>query len=380
MSTFSLNPTYYQVTWNLVSPTDYSGLSGDQNGGLDPISSWQINREVTITGTVLVSGAVMAEGETIIIDGRSIAFSSTDTLADIVGKINLESKFTAVVADQSVAGGYITLRNQPTTEGQPFYLAEGNGSALSKLGLVPGVYRHGPSEVGGAFSSVTTGSNVTINGINIVFSSGGLVSTASQISARSADTGVIAYASGPYLQLTSKDGQPWVINSGNAVANLGTTLGNHGGLPSSLANSQAKERANMRWQQAISELQSFSTTNLVGNIVRTGNVGNVALTTVTFTVGYERPDQVVTVAREGEPDAGNVLVGTSAVRRAVARALVCNLTGNRKVFDPTMENFGAYTDRPNAARIQAITASALDTLSNIGIIETNLAVTQIAGV
>jgi hypothetical protein len=138
----------------------------------------------------------------------------------------------------------------------------------------------------------------------------------------------------------------------------------------------------MRWTQAIAELESFSTPMFVGNIVRTGNLnGNGACTTFTFTVGYEHPDQVVTVARDSEPDTGNVLVGTSAVKRAVARAMVNDITGNRNVFDPTLQSYGSYIDRPNSARIQKIIASAIDSPANIVTqVEANISVTQIAGV
>lgn len=381
MTTYSLNQTYYQVTWNLDGPTDYSTLIGNQNGGLDPVTAWNINRTVVITGTAAVIGTpISSDGETIVVNNYPIALLSTDTLSDIINKINLASKFTGVMADQSVAGTYLTLKNAPGKEGQPFSLTEGNGTALSSLNLIAGVYQYAPSEVGTAFTSVTTDSNITINGINIVFTSGGLDSTAGQINTYSAQTSVAAYVAGPYLQLASMTGQPWTINSGNAFSNLGTTLGNHGGYPVTLANSEAKERANMRWTQMVSELEENSTPNFLGSIERTGNVANVALNSVTFTVGYERPDTVYTYARDNEPDSGNLYVGTSAIKRQVARAMISNMVSNRKVFDPTMLNYGAYSDRPNAARIENITAAAIDTVSNIAIVENNITVVQVPGV
>jgi hypothetical protein len=378
--TFSLNPTYYQVTWTANSPTNYTGLTGNSNGGLDPVTAWGTNRLISVTGTAAVAGTPMADGETIVINDYVISFLSTDNLASIISKINLATKFTGVAADQSVAGTYITLMNAPGKEGYPFSLAEGNGSALSKLKLTAGTYSYYPSEVGTAFTSVTTDSNITINGVNIVFVAGGISSAASQINANTEYTGVSASVAGPYLQMSSITGQTWTINSGNAYTNLGTTIGNHGGYPTTLAYSQAKERANMRWTQMIAELEENSTPILLGNIVRTGNISNIETSSVTFTVGYDRPDTVYTVARPEEPDAGNLLVGASAVKRAVARALTAVITGNRKVFDPTIQSYGAYCDRPNAARIQQITATGLDTVSNVTIVENNLTVTQIAGV
>lgn len=381
MTTYSFNPTYYQVTWNLTSPTDYSALTGNQSGGLDPVTAWNVNRLISVTGVSPVTGTPMADGETIVINGYTIAFLSTDTLADIINRINLAAKFTNVVADQSVAGTYITLKNAPSKEGTPFWIAEGNGTALLiKLGLQPATYSYSPSEVGTAFSSVSTGSNIVINGVNIVFSAGSVGSVATQLNNYTSLTSVAAYVAGPYLQLASTNGQPWTINSGNAIANLGTTLGNHGGYPLTLANSESKERANMRWTQMISELEENATPSFFGNISRTGNIANAAPSTVTFSVAYERPDTVYTVARSNEPDAGNTFVGTDALRRQVARALTQTMVSNRKVFDPNMENFGAYSDRPNAARIETIIAGGLDTVANISIVEDNITVVQIPGV
>lgn len=380
MSTYSFNPIYYQITWNQSSPTNYAGLTGTQSGGLDPVTSWQINELVSTTGSQAITGTPLANNSTIIINGTAIQFSSSDNLAQIILRINNATRLTGVVANQGIAGGFLTLQNAPQQEGQPFWIAEGNGTALSTMGLTAGVYRFSPSEVGTAFSSVTTGSNVTVNGINVVFSAGALASAVSQLNAQSTLTGVQAYVAGPYLQLASISGQPWTINSGNAVSNLGHPLGNHGGFPLTIDDSIAKERANMRWVQVLSELGENATPALLGNITRTGNIANVATSTVTFTVAYNRPENVYTVARQNEPNAGNTLVGTAALRRQVARAMVQSMESNRKLFDPTLMNYGAYTDRPNAARIQSVVAASLDTVSNLSIVEGNITVVQIADV
>lgn len=381
MTTYSFSPTYYQVTWNLTGPTNYSTRSGDQSGGLDPVTAWNVNRLISVTGVSPVTGTPMTNGETIVINGNTISFLAADTLADIINRINLASKFTNVVADQSVAGTYVTLKNAPTKEGIPFWIAEGNGTALLiKLGLQPGTYSYAPSEVGTAFSSVTTGSNITINGVNIVFSAGAVGNVATQLNSYTSLTSVAAYVAGPYLQLASTNGQPWTINSGNAVTNLGTTLGNHGGYPTTLANSEAKERGNMRWTQMLNEIEENAVPSFLGNIVRTGNIANVAPSIVTFTVAYDRPSTVYTTAKSDEPDAGTVLTGTDALRRQVARAFTNATVSNRKVFDPSMENYGPYVDRPNAGRIESITAAALDIASNVTVVENNITVVQVPGV
>ena len=382
MTTYSLNPTYYQVTWNLISPTDYSGLTGNANGGLDSDTAWQINSTIMVTGTAAIVGSPLSDGDSFVINGVTISFLSTDTITEIIEKINLATKMTGVTANQMVAGGYLTLMNAPGTEGTQFYIAAGVGPVLSTFGLTAAVYSNYPTEIGTAYTAVTTSSNVTINGINIQFTGGPLTvsGTAAQINAETPNTGIAAYQAGPYLQLASVGGQAWSINSGNAYTNMGFTLGNHGGYPTTLANSQAKERANMRWTQMISELESMATPNKFGNIVRTGNISNVQASTVTFTVGYDQPGYIRTVARDDEPDAGTVFEGVDAIRRAVARALVVSMIQNRKVFDPTLQSYGAYCDRPNAARIQTITADAMDSLADITVVEQNITVTQIAGV
>ena len=140
MTTFSLNPTYYQVTWSDTTPNDYSSLGGNQAGGLDSTTALNYNRLVHVTGTAAVTSNVMNDGETIIINGYTVVFDSGMNLAAIIAKINLVSKFTNVIADQRIVSTYITLANAPDTEGAPFYIAEGNGSGLAKLGLTANTY------------------------------------------------------------------------------------------------------------------------------------------------------------------------------------------------------------------------------------------------
>lgn len=381
MTTFSLNPTYYQVTWNLSSPNNYSSLSGDQAGGLDSTNAWNYNRLIHTTGNTAVSTTVMSDGETIVINDHPVEFDSSMTLANIISTINLHTKFTNVIADQRIASNYITMANAPGSEGYPFSLAEGNGTALSKLGLVAATYQYWPNEVGSAFTAVGNGDNVTINGVNITFTAGPLSSVVTQINAQIPVTGVVAQAAAGKLQLASVNGQPYALNSGTALTKLGFTAGNHGGYPTTLTTSQNKERANMRWVQAISEMEEWALPTFVGNVVRTGNLnGNGACTTFTFTIGYDRPDYIQTIARNEEPDAGEILLGAAAIKRAVARAMVGNIRKNCKVFDPTLASYSSYTDRPNAARIQYLLAQGLDIIDNISVIEQNITVTQIAGV
>jgi hypothetical protein len=383
MTTYSTNPTYYQVTWNLTSPNDYSSLPGTQAGGLDSTSAFSYNRLVTVTGTTAISTNVMADGEKLIINGYPITFDSSMDLATVIATINAASKYTGVIADQRVASTYVTFANAPGLEGYTFYLANGStGSALTKLGVTAATYNLSPSVTGGAFSTVSDNSNVTINGIAVTFSgSSNLASVAAQLNAQAEYTGVAAQPAATVLQLSGLNGVPWAINGGNAVANMGFTVGNYGGYPTQMNTSQSKSRANMRWTQAIAEMEKVALPVYLGNIVRTGNLnGNGACTTFQFTVGYNNPNQVITVAGVDEPDAGNVLMGPGAIKRSIARAMTSTLQSNQMVFDPTLESAGAYTARPNAQRIQTITAGALDIVANIAIVEQNITVTQITGI
>lgn len=382
MTTFSINPTYYQVTWTQTTEAaDYSGLTGIYAGGLDSTSAANYNRIVFITGNATLTGNPMNDGDAIIINAYTIKFNSGDTINSILGKINTASKFTGILADTRVAANHITLANSPGQEGKPFYIADGVSGSLGRLGLAAGEYRLYPSMIGSAYSTVN-GGNVTINGVNITFTSGNLSSIVTQLNNYSASTGVTAYSAGGHLQLASNSGQPFCINSGNVVANLGITTGNFGGYPSTLVNSQNKERANMRWQQVINQLESFSTPFFVGNVVTSGDkTGDSAPNTFSFVVGYENPDQIYTVATLDEPDAGTVKTGTDAIARSVARAMVSTLASNRKIFDPTLQSYGAYTDRPDAFRIENITAGAVDQIANlVSQVEQNISVTQVSSV
>ena len=382
MTTYSLNPTYYQVTWNQTSPTDYSNLSGNQAGGLDSTAALNYNHLVTITGTQNLSGTPLDDGDWIIINGYRIDFTGSDDFTTICSRINLASKFTGVIADDRVESNYLSLTNAPGYEGAPFYVADSTVNTLSDLGIIAGQYGTYPSLVGSTYSTIN-GGNVVINGINIAWTHGGvnLQSAVNYINTYTPATRVVAAQAGQYLQLSSTIGQPFAINSGNVVSNLGITTTTFGGYPSTITLSQNKERSNMRWQQMINELESFSTPFFLGNVHVTGNVvGNNETDTISFTIGYEHPDQISTVARPEEPDAGTVYTGTAAIKRSVARALVNSIVSNRKVFDPTLANYGAYTDRPNSIRIQTLTAQGIDTLTNIATVEGNITVVQIPGV
>lgn len=378
MTISSFNPTYYRVIWSGVSPSNYNGLTNDKNGGIDPKTSWQIKNSVMITGTVLISSTPFAQDAYIIINNQQINFLSTDTLSNIINKINSWSSTTNVVASQNVTSGYLTLENSVGTESSPISISEGSANALSALGLVAGVYKNPTIALGSAYSNVTVGSTAVINFTNITFSSSSISNVINTINQVSSKTGIVASLAGPNIQLSSPSDSPALIGAGNAVTSLGfVTNTAYTGYPRTLDDSLAKERANMRWNQVINELQKNMTTIFVGDFDRINPSLSQSVNTLSFTVGIDKPENVITISASNEPNPGVLLQDTDAVKRLVARAVTVDITSTRKIYDPTPSIGNTYVRLDNSAQIKTITAAALDTVSNISIIENNITVTKI---
>lgn len=380
-TTFNQTPVIYSVTWTQNSPTNYSTLTGDQAGGLDPAGPQDYNQIITVTGNTAITTTVMSAGENILINNVSVVFSSTDTLANIITKINTVSNYTKVIADQRVSNNYLTLSNKWEYERQPFWIGEGSGSALSKLGFVPGSYSGYPSVIGSTFTNVSINSVATINGVDVVFTIDNSDTTmaAKQINSYSNLTGVGARPAGPFLQMYSiTPGQPWAINQGTAVSNLGFTVGNYGGFPTTTTQSTNLTRGNMRWDQVVNELTGIAPIGYIGAINKTGSsyTGGSTMTTVQFSVAIAGPHQISTIARTTEPDSGTVLMNDLAIKRAVARAMTSTIVKNQMTFDPTISSVGAKAVRYNPASINSMTAAALD--SNVIAVGNNITVTRIS--
>lgn len=380
MSTYKINPTYYRVTWDQSSPTDYTGMTGTQAGGLDNISPLAYNNRVSLTGTVAVTSTPLADGDSLFINRQEIVFLSTDDLATILERINMASLLTNVIAHNGVSSNYVTVTNAAGDEGSYIELAEGTG-ALAKLGFTEGNYSFHPCVVGGSFTNFTNNDTFQINGVEIkMTTAGGLDQdgAVATVNALTLQTGVVAVRAAATVQLASVNGQPWTTTGANA-SKLGFPAGVYGGSPSTLQQSINKSLANMRWLMVIAQLEMFSTPFMMNDVLGTGNYdGSDELETFSFTVGYEHPDQISTVELEGEPNPGNVLTGNAAIRRAVARGLIATYKGNTNLFDPTMETRGSYAIRPNQVRVMTLTATGIDTLANIADVEGNISVTMIA--
>jgi hypothetical protein len=379
---YSPAPIYYTVSVSLTSPTNYSALTGTQAGGIDLGTAKKYNERVSVTGNTAITSNVMSSGETIVINGYSVAFASTDVLTDLVSKVNLASKYTNVVATNDVSSTFLTLTNPVDQMGYKFYVAEGSGTALSKLGIAAGTYSAGVTEYGSGFTNFISGDVISINQVNIAFSgSTSAAVTVNTINGIQAQTGVVAslYAGGE-IQLGSVYNQPYVLGGAN-ISSLGFTVGNHGGYPDTLALSQAKDQGNMRYLQAVMEIEKMATPYYVGSWSTTGNqLGNAAPTTLQFTVAFNNADWLQTTATTGEPDSGIVYTRELAIRRSVARALAATMNSNRNVFDPTLASYNGYPLVTTASKIINITATGWDVVGNVQTIENNITVTQIGNV
>lgn len=377
MTTYKPIPTYFRVTWNQSSPNDYTNLAGNRAGGVDPTTAYQYNNSISITGHQPILSTPFSDGDSFFLNGQEISFTSSDTLADVISKINLYSIETSVIAHDGVQTNYVTLTNASGHSAEKIEVAEGTG-ALAILGFDAGAYRYHPSDVGTTYTNFTNGDSFVINGITITMTTaGGLDQTGavSTINMKTSQTGVIAYRAGTKIQLASIYGQPWAL-SGSNVTKLGFPVGTGGGHPTNITLSIRKSYANMRWQQVVNQLEIFSTPFMLNDILGTGNYdGQTELTTLGFTIGYEHPDQLVT---EDELNPGTMLSGTAAIRRAVARGLTATYTRNVDVFDPTIETRGSYAVRPNPLRINKLAAAGIDTFENIATLEENISVSMIS--
>jgi len=99
-----------------------------------------------------------------------------------------------------------------------------------------------------------------------------------------------------------------------------------------LADSRAKERANVRYDDVVNRLSQMA--NLyVSNISAPSADAETAPTEFAFTVEIERGDDILATHDESTP--GVVLTGTAAIARCVARSMISTLIVMVDTFDPT---------------------------------------------
>jgi len=140
-------------------------------------------------------------------------------------------------------------------------------------------------------------------------------------------------------------------------------------LPTTLALSLAKERANMRYKSMLQQLSLFHTVTRTLNILATGSDEDTEATVFEITVQYDRPDFIET---EDEDNPGIILVGVDAVQRFVARMMITDIIQTREIYDPTL--VGGLPKGPAIIDITAgkIAANLAAAEAVITVIESNL--------
>lgn len=373
MSTYQPKPTYFRITWNLASPTNYTSV-----GGISPLNSVQFKNTVVLSGTV--NGPTMTGGEELLINGQAIVFDTGNDIDDIIEILNSFAPFTNVMASKNWSN-YLTLQSLNPVD-QPISIS---GTALSVLGLPEGVFSYSNPIYGGAFTTLTNGHSIVLNGITVTFVTGGLnvAGACAKINVSTPLHGVVATPWTNKVQLNSTDGSPIYFGapgSGTATTDLGFAINTAYGGAMSLSEAEEIERGNMRWKGIASTLGTGLTPFTYNNVVMTGSTtdGNQLPTTVAWTLGVENVDHVYCIVTAEEPETeGTVLTGVAAVKRLVARALVTDWSENRNVFNNELTVRGTLALRENPVIVEYLTAGALDTVNDIATIEDNLSVTMI---
>lgn len=384
MANNSLVPSYFRIDFAGDAPTNFTTLAAPYDGFVDNVGGAQYNELVTVVGTQ--ANPSVSDGDSILLNKVFIKFTTAGglNLSGIISTINLYTSETGVFAHSSTVATYLTLQNAPTFEGTRILVEETDvGGVLTALGLTVESRDTFPSQVGGAFTNLDNNDDVVINGVTVTFTTGGGLNQAGACATINALTyrhNVIAYRAANRVQLASANSQPFNLAEGTAdgaLAQLGFSAGSIGGNPATYALSVQKERAVMRWQNIVANLTQPASPIFVGEFVRAGNlVGSGMLTTLSWTVGYDRPHYLVT---EDETSPGDFLYGIDAVKRFVARGLIHDQTMLRDLYNPTLSSFGSNVIRPNPLIPGVyITAGKLDT--SVATIEGNITVTKIPNV
>jgi hypothetical protein len=124
--------------------------------------------------------------------------------------------------------------------------------------------------------------------------------------------------------------------------------------PTTLAQGEAKARANMRYTMLCQQLQ-LNANIYMEEVVGAGGNCTTAPTSFVFIANVERGDSVLTTA--DELNAGVFLTGAAALERLVARALIGSRTTNLSVYDGTLTAApgNAGTADRIGARVETVT-------------------------
>jgi hypothetical protein len=235
-------------------------------------------------------------------------------------------------------------------------------------------------QTGTSSPSATNGDTVTVNDVSITFTTAGGLSGSgivATINAQSDEHHVVASLSSGNLQLTNSatyenygillTGTPAVLAELGWTAPV-TTMPNSAGVDT-LADSQAKSRANSRWN-TLNKMIGFEATPIyVGGVVVTGGGIDSAPTAISFTVAYSDVSNLYTY---DELNDNALMKGIPALTRMVARAMTTTRTENTAVINPGTDANWHFTigDQVEALVVGAIatdlsTAAAAITVTTI---------------
>lgn len=102
-------------------------------------------------------------------------------------------------------------------------------------------------------------------------------------------------------------------------------------FPTTKILAQAKERANMRWEEVLVQCSLLIQPDIQYNVNAVGATEAAEATSVEFVLKYDRPEYLKI---EDELNPGTFLFGADAVKRFIAKALVTSLLSNRLYYNP----------------------------------------------
>lgn len=391
MATFSPFAAYYRITWNLTTPTNYTG-SNNTGGGINPFNSRQYHSMIATTGNVDVSGGYGGStGDELLLNEYVIGpFTNGDTVSTIIDRFNTMSNWTNVMASSDVNPKYIALSCAYPSVQTDITLANYTGTPLASLGFTAGSFTYPNPIYGGTFSSPTNGQNVVINGVTVTFVSGSLnlAGVCTTINSQSGATDVVATPAAGNVQLNSVSSSPIYVLSGTATSALGFTNGTTYAGAMTYANAIADEQGFLRWKYVASSIETLVTPIYYAgvsysNTTNRSTNGVNPPATFSWTVGVEHIDALTTLTLAGEPEgAGVQLNGAACVKRLVARALINSYTENCNVYNPNVAIAGSSVVAYNTSQMITVqvTASGIDTAANIDDVEANLTVAMVSNI
>lgn len=106
-----------------------------------------------------------------------------------------------------------------------------------------------------------------------------------------------------------------------------------GSVPTTLAQTQAKRRANFRWKRLVEKLGLLGAVHIQPSSIVVTATGLADPTLVTFQLQIEAAPDSLYIESEITP--GTFLTDTAAIKHCVAKAMVNNETKLLDVYDPT---------------------------------------------